>query len=67
MIDRVLTAVEILLLVWIVVQGEFIRFYEREVYRMHFARDKERRDWREQKRKQVIKKLEAPVETRDET
>ncbi len=62
-----LMVVEILLLVWVVVQGEYIRFYEREVHRIQSDREKERATWREQKRKQQGKKLEAsttsPVST----
>jgi hypothetical protein len=60
MFDRWLSVIEILLLVWIVVQGEYIRYYEREVHRLHSYREKERLEWREKKRKQTIKKTETP-------
>jgi hypothetical protein len=59
MIERVLLILEAVLLVWLVVQGEYIRFYEREVYRIHAEREKERREWREAKRKQQVKKIEV--------
>jgi len=56
MFDRILMILEILLLIWIVVQGEFVRFYEREVWRMNADRFEERKQWREQKRQQLLKK-----------
>jgi hypothetical protein len=59
--DHVLGVLEILLLVWIVVQGEYIRFYEREVFRIQSEREKERAVWREQKRKQSAKKAESTL------
>lgn len=54
---------EVLLLVWVVVQGEYIRYYEREVHRIQSDREKERTQWREQKRKQATKKSEASTTT----
>ena len=56
--DRALMIAEVLLLIWVVVQGEYIRFYEREVFRIQSEREKERAAWREQKRKQAAKKSE---------
>ena len=35
MFDRILAITEILLLGWIIVQGEYVRYYEREVFRMN--------------------------------
>ncbi len=58
--DRVLSLIEIALFIVIVVQGEYIRFYEREVHRIQSEREKERRDWREAKRKQAAKKTDKP-------
>ena len=57
--DRILTLIEIGLLVWITVQGEYIRFFEREVYRLHSERENERRAWRQAKQKSQLKKSEA--------
>ncbi len=54
-----LMVAEIALLVAVVIQGEYIRFYEREVHRIQSDREKERTTWREQKRKQQTKKLES--------
>jgi hypothetical protein len=51
--------IEVLLLIWIVAQGEAIRFYEREVHRIQSEREQERRKWREAKQKTAVKKLEA--------
>jgi len=62
-IDRWMMLVEIFLLVLVVIQGEFIRYYEREVHRIQSDREKERAIWREQKRKQVVKKAEASTTT----
>jgi hypothetical protein len=60
--DRALMIAEVLLLIWVVVQGEYIRFYEREVFRIQSEREKERAAWREAKRKQAAKKSEqTPV------
>ena len=56
MFDRILMILEILLLIWIVVQGEFVRFYEREVWRMNAERFEERKQWRLQKQQQQLKK-----------
>ena len=52
MFDRLLAIIDVVLLTWIVVQGEAIRFYGRGVYRMQKERDNERRQWREAKRRQ---------------
>lgn len=61
-LDRALMIAEVLLLIWVVVQGEYIRFYEREVFRIQSEREKERASWREAKRKQAVKKSEqTPV------
>lgn len=60
-LDQWLMVIEIVLLIRVAWQGEYIVHYEREVYRMQSAREKERRDWRESKRKAAIKKLEVPV------
>ena len=62
----ILTAVDVVLLVALVVQGEYIRFYEREVHRIHSEREKERAAWREQKRKQGTKKTEQKAEATKE-
>lgn len=56
MIDRLLMVLEILLLIWIVVQGEYVRFYEREVFRMNRDRYEERAKWRREKQEQMRKK-----------
>ena len=66
-IDRLLMILEVLLLIWVVVQGEYIRYYEREVHRIQSDREKERGQWREQKRKQVTKKSEASITTQGST
>lgn len=58
--DRILSLIEIVLFIVIVIQGEYIRFYEREVHRIQSEREKERRDWREAKRKQAVKKADKP-------
>lgn len=55
--SRVFEIIDVLLLSWIVIQGEYIRYYEREVHRIHSAREKERFEWREAKRKQAARKL----------
>lgn len=60
MFDRALMVLEIILLIWIVVQGEYVRFYEREVHRMTLDRFTERKLWREQKRQQQSKKETGP-------
>lgn len=59
MIDRLLMVLEILLLIWIVIQGEFVRFYEREVWRMNAERFEERKKWRLEKQEQQRKKNAA--------
>lgn len=63
MFDRVMSLLEVLLLIWVVVQGEYIRFYEKEVHRIQSDREKERSTWREQKRKQATKKAESTAAT----
>jgi len=63
MFDKIMSLLEVLLLIWVVVQGEYIRFYEREVHRIYSDREKERAAWREQKKKQAIKKAEASTTT----
>jgi hypothetical protein len=57
-LDQKLMVVEIFLLVLVIIQGEFIRYYEREVHRIQSEREGERKTWRDQKRKQIVKKLE---------
>jgi putative exporter of polyketide antibiotics len=64
-LDQWFFLVEVLLLVWVVIQGEYIRYYEREVHSIHVQdrqgraeREEERRMWREQYRKAVLRKLE---------
>ena len=59
-VDTILMVVEVGLLIWVVVQGEYVRFYEREVYRMNRERYQERAEWRKQKRQQQSKKETAP-------
>lgn len=61
--DQIMSLTEVLLLVWVVVQGEYIRYYEREVHRIQSEREKERSEWRAQKRKQATKKSEASTTT----
>jgi hypothetical protein len=56
MFDRLLMVLEILLLIWIVIQGEYVRFYEREVFRMNKDRYEERAKWRKEKQEQTRKK-----------
>ena len=50
--------IELLLLFAIVAQGEFIRYYEREVHKMNRERYEERAKWREAKRRQQQRKIE---------
>lgn len=45
----------------IVIQGFFVMFYEYEVWKMNKERFQERAKWREEKRKQAIKKVEIQV------
>jgi hypothetical protein len=59
--ERTTTIMELLLFVWIVVQGEKIIYYEKGVHKIQSKREKERADWREAKRKQVIKKSDAAI------
>ena len=54
--DHAMFVIEVLLLIWIVVQGEFVRFYEREVWRMNAERFEERKKWRLEKQEQQRKK-----------
>lgn len=58
-VDTALMVGEVLLLIWVVVQGEYIRFYEREVFRMNSERYEERKKWREQKQQQQKRKNET--------
>lgn len=60
--DRVFQIIDVLMFAYLIVQGEFIRYYEREVHRIQSEREAERKLWREQKRKQATKKSEAPKE-----
>ena len=60
MIDTILMVIEVLLLIIVVIQGEAIRFYEKGVYLLHSERDKERREWRDAKKRQALKKSEIP-------
>jgi hypothetical protein len=66
-IDRALMIIEIFLLVIVVAQGEFIRYYEREVHRIQSEREKERAEWRQAKRKQQTKKAESTSTATSET
>ena len=52
MLDHILMGIEIILLVWVVWQGEIIVRCERGVYRLQKEREDERRQWREAKRRQ---------------
>lgn len=61
MIDRILMIIEVVLLILVVIQGEYIRYYEREVHRIQSEREKERRDWRDAKRRQATKKAQIVV------
>jgi hypothetical protein len=56
--EKIALWIEIALLIWIVIQGEAIRRYERGVYHMHKERHEERKAWREAKRKTALKKKE---------
>lgn len=60
MLDHILMGIEILLLVWVVYQGEIIVKCERGVYHLQKERETERAKWREQKRQQQLKKDNAP-------
>jgi hypothetical protein len=60
MFDRILMLLEIVLLIWIVWQGEIIVKCERGVYQLQKEREGERAKWREQKRQQLLKKDSAP-------
>jgi hypothetical protein len=49
---------------WVIVaQGFFVMFFEYDVWRMNKHRFDERAVWREQKRKQITKKVEASTTT----
>ena len=61
MIDRILMLIEIALLIRILIQGEYVVYYERAVYKLASSREKERLAWRDRKRAQVIKRLEVPI------
>jgi len=61
MLDKIAMILELLFLGWITLQGEYIRYYEREVHRIQSEREKERAAWRESKRKQATKKAEASI------
>ena len=56
MFDRILMLLEIILLIWIVWQGEGVKFYEKETWRMNAERFEERKQWRLQKKQQQVKK-----------
>jgi hypothetical protein len=56
MFERLMAILDVLLLFWIVIQGEYIRHYEREVYKMARERFEERKKWREAKQKLTLKK-----------
>lgn len=60
MFDRILTLFEIVLLIWIVYQGEWVKYYEKETWRMNAERFEERKQWRLQKKQQQLKKEIAP-------
>lgn len=60
-LDQWLMSVEIGLLILVVIQGEYIRYYEKEVHRIQSERELERRAWRESKRQQTIRKAEKTV------
>jgi len=55
--DHIVSVIEVLLLIWIVVQGEAIRYYEKEVWRMNAERFEERKKWRLEKQEQTRKRL----------
>ena len=57
MLEDILFGIEILLLIWIVVQGEIIVRCERGVYRLYKEREDERRKWRLEKQEQQRKKI----------
>ena len=63
MFDKTLMVLEILLLVWITVQGEYVRYYEREVHRMTRDRFEERKKWRLDKQEQTRRK--SAIKTSD--
>jgi len=58
--DRILMVLEILLLVVVVWQGEWVRYYERRVFEMNAERYTERAEWRKQKRSQQLKRETEP-------
>lgn len=67
-LEHILSFVEVGLLVWIVIQGEYIRYYEQGVYKLQSEREQERRLWRQAKQKAQLKKVEvnAAVESKKE-
>lgn len=60
-LDQWLMLAEVILLIRVLWQGEYILRYERGTYELHAARDKERRDWRDAKKRAAIKKIENTV------
>ena len=58
MFDHIMFVLEILLLIVIVVQGEQVKFYERETWKINKERYEERRLWRQAKQKSALKKSE---------
>lgn len=56
MFDHIMSVIDVLLLVLIVLQGEAIRYYEKEVWRMNAERFDERKKWRLEKQEQQRKK-----------
>lgn len=56
MFDHIMFVLDVLLLVAIVAQGEAIRYYEKEVWRMNAERFDERKKWRLEKQEQQRKK-----------
>jgi hypothetical protein len=49
---------------WVIVaQGFFVMFFEYDVWRMNKHRFDERAEWRQAKRKQITKKVEASTTT----
>jgi hypothetical protein len=63
MFDHIAMILELVLLVIIVAQGEAVRFYEREVWRMNSDRYRERAAWRQAKQKAQSKKIETATNT----
>lgn len=61
MLDHILFGLELLLLAWIVVQGEQVKFYERETWKINKERYDERAKWRLAKQKTALTKLEKTI------